>query len=348
MSAATAYGVLFWVTLVILLTMIGISVYAILKVESDLKTGFSQGCNANYAWAKANPSVANYWSKGFSMPTAFDPNLALACIYCNAMTAGLQCQSNLVTPAGMSLVTSLQTMGETMGTVLSGTVEVEGTNATVMIVSWRGTETLKDVQVDANEKLVNYPAPNSGQVHAGFLKAYQGARNQLLSVIESMKPEYVFVTGHSLGAAIATLAAYDLALSKLVPAQNIVVVPVASPKVGNVAFAEAYQSQPIANQTFIVCNAFDFVPTLPFVTSYVHVLQPHSFALEAAWTQYGNESNGNHLMPVYAQAMIENIAGKCDVAALTCTNESVAAYAGGGARRPRTNRLAKVMRRIAF
>src|SRR3990167_1414113 len=184
---SAAYEVLFWVTLVILLGVIGVAVYASLKVESELKTGFNQGCNTNLTWANANKAVANLSASPgiLTLKTSFDPKMALALIYCNAMMAGTVCQSNqFVPPNGMKLVAYLNTEGESLGCVLSGSVLVDGTSQSVAIVSWRGTETLKDVDIDARETLVDYPlAPNSGKVHQGFLQAYQGARDQLLNVL---------------------------------------------------------------------------------------------------------------------------------------------------------------------
>lgn len=55
-------------------------------------------------------------------------------------------------------------------------------------------------------------------VHSGFLGAYDSVRNKVFRVVEQLtasrsaeEPWTVFVTGHSLGGALATLAAYDIA-----------------------------------------------------------------------------------------------------------------------------------------
>jgi len=55
-------------------------------------------------------------------------------------------------------------------------------------------------------------------VHSGFLSAYDSVRTKVFRIVEQVtasrspeEPWVVFMTGHSLGGALATLAAYDLA-----------------------------------------------------------------------------------------------------------------------------------------
>lgn len=66
------------------------------------------------------------------------------------------------------------------------------------------------------------PCPRAGlelplsQVHHGFLSAYTSVRPQVLGVLDALlageaEPWTVYCTGHSLGGALSTLCAYDLA-----------------------------------------------------------------------------------------------------------------------------------------
>jgi hypothetical protein len=55
-------------------------------------------------------------------------------------------------------------------------------------------------------------------VHSGFLSAYDSVRAKVLSLVDTLTrdaspgdPWVVFVTGHSLGGALATLCAYEMA-----------------------------------------------------------------------------------------------------------------------------------------
>jgi alpha-beta hydrolase superfamily lysophospholipase len=58
-------------------------------------------------------------------------------------------------------------------------------------------------------------------VHSGFLGAYDSIKTKLFRIVDQVTasrsaedPWVVFVTGHSLGGALATLAAYDVSRRK--------------------------------------------------------------------------------------------------------------------------------------
>lgn len=55
-------------------------------------------------------------------------------------------------------------------------------------------------------------------VHSGFLSAYDSVKVKVFSLVDALtadaspaRPWRVFVTGHSLGGALATLCSYELA-----------------------------------------------------------------------------------------------------------------------------------------
>eukprot|EP01039_Chlorochromonas_danica_P003837 gene3837-4190_t len=94
----------------------------------------------------------------------------------------------------------------------------------VLLLSFRGTETIriKDILVDM--KVVQAPFRDDhlllrqAMVHAGFLEAYRSVQTSLLheisDILESSddpNDEWdIYITGHSLGGALATLCAFDL------------------------------------------------------------------------------------------------------------------------------------------
>lgn len=51
---------------------------------------------------------------------------------------------------------------------------------------------------------------DSCEVHSGFYDSYQSLKPQMISALNSINANSVIITGHSLGAAIANLAAYDV------------------------------------------------------------------------------------------------------------------------------------------
>ena len=75
------------------------------------------------------------------------------------------------------------------------------------VVSFRGTD-VKDssnLVFDVDLELVKWEG--AGRVHEGFLSALEEVREDLESAIESVRPCRLVYTGHSLGAAMATLMA---------------------------------------------------------------------------------------------------------------------------------------------
>ena len=81
-------------------------------------------------------------------------------------------------------------------------------------------------------------------VHVGFLRGYLSVRTRLLTMIEALKRDEggdwsVYVTGHSLGGALATICAADLG-SGICAADDVVMYNFGSPRVGNLAFVKHF------------------------------------------------------------------------------------------------------------
>jgi Lipase (class 3) len=122
-------------------------------------------------------------------------------------------------------------------------------NAEKLYIVFRGTQFTSgiDFAQEWAEDAASLPLKpmGAGKVHLGFYGAYEALRE---AVVAAGKP--AVITGHSLGAAIATLCWADLGGDLMT---------FASPRVGDPAFATALWN----GQTVRIVNAPDIVPDVP-------------------------------------------------------------------------------------
>ena len=106
---------------------------------------------------------------------------------------------------------------------------------------FRGTEYCrKDIFTDLKFFKTSPYYDSEIKVHSGFYNCYINDKTYL-KIREHCKTLYsLVITGHSLGGAIATLCAFDLA--KKYPYLKIKVITFGSPRVGNKKFMEIYNS----------------------------------------------------------------------------------------------------------
>lgn len=111
------------------------------------------------------------------------------------------------------------------------------------LIAFRGTAGFSDWCTDAKF----WPAARLPWRHCGFEQTWQGVKPQVEAWLEKVarklgrRPQ-IYLAGHSLGGAVATLAAVDLA-----PNYDIArVVTIGSPRVGGRGFCNLYQKMPAA------------------------------------------------------------------------------------------------------
>ena len=120
------------------------------------------------------------------------------------------------------------------------------------VLAFRGTEKhFADIKTDLDARF--YHQGNTG-VHTGFLNAFEAVKPQIIRAVESIPDTYkVYITGHSLGGALAIIAARGLNSDKLAACYTF-----GGPRVGNSEFGES-----IKPPIYRVVNAADMVPRLP-------------------------------------------------------------------------------------
>eukprot|EP00045_Choanoeca_perplexa_P003183 m.29001 g.29001 ORF g.29001 m.29001 type:complete len:303 (+) comp11911_c0_seq1:399-1307(+) len=147
-----------------------------------------------------------------------------------------------------------------------GYVGIHNDSKTV-VVSFQGTHSVRQWVDDLTFSKVplNYTGASSDVlVHKGFLHAYSEVENITNRIVNEAVKEYpgytVHVTGHSLGAAIATLCSLDLAINN--PTMRITQYTFGQPRVGNEAFAQFHKQSSVL-ALYRTVHHKDIVPHLP-------------------------------------------------------------------------------------
>jgi len=146
-----------------------------------------------------------------------------------------------------------------------------GMNSTVfppqIVVVFRGTE-LDDLENWITDlhfaHFVDYRNVSDASVHSGFYEAYESVSEQILGNLTALFSIYpnaeLVLVGHSLGAALATLAATDLYFT-LNYAPNTYVWTYGCPRVGNIGYANLFDE--VTYSTWRLTHWEDVVPHLP-------------------------------------------------------------------------------------
>jgi hypothetical protein len=157
---------------------------------------------------------------------------------------------NALAPVGFSLVAEIS---EPSGT---GTYGILVRNDRTAVLAFRGTQPddMSDIMDDANILPMSWET--GGKVHSGFANALLRVRDQVARLLGA-ETLPVIMTGHSLGAAVATLAA-SLFHPKLL-------VTFGSPHVGDTEFCQGLTSAVSINRYVDCCDIVcqlppDFLP----------------------------------------------------------------------------------------
>lgn len=198
------------------------------------------------------------------------------------------------------------------------------------VFSFRGTASLLDIIDDLGvekkpftpiDRSVSIPA--GVKVESGFCDIYtedDGAMPSMQQQVFELLDRYaaskdhpiqeLWITGHSLGAALCELFSLDVALSR--PKISASIVNFACPRVGNAEFVAFYEQQAAeqnpASRTLRVQNVYDRVPCVPLESmGYQHV----SDAFLIAFHKHG-------VLPLDLEFIVHNHASANYQAVLQC------------------------------
>lgn len=145
-----------------------------------------------------------------------------------------------------------------------------------IVLSFRGTHDAEAWVADLDAKQIAYPWVELGFVHEGFYGAWKslehGGLAAKLSALTAAHPRSeVLLTGHSLGAALAQIAALEIRSSyhyKSMPIGAVNVIAFGAPRWANRRVAEHYDQ--VINSSWRIINQDDIVVTMPSIWSGYH------------------------------------------------------------------------------
>ncbi|MCM3720222.1 lipase family protein [Fictibacillus phosphorivorans] len=158
--------------------------------------------------------------------------LAVMCHQAYQLSAG----KSFILPKGYSLKCPIpSSSGEIFGFIAESEDHV--------VIVFRGTSTVKNVTSYLNISQVTFPfVKDCGKTHRGITRLYSASRSIILTVLMRTSPrKKLLVTGHSLGACLATLFTLDAAVNT--PFNNPILYTFASLPIGNTAFVKSFYKE---------------------------------------------------------------------------------------------------------
>lgn len=134
----------------------------------------------------------------------------------------------------------------------------------IVLISFRGTESVADWI--GNLKLASAPYDEFGHVHFGFLECYGNVRASIVAAAKAAAADgaRVWITGHSLGGALATLAAADICKTCNIAGVHTF----GQPRLASGTF-QSFIAQNLTDRFHRFVNDDDIVPRVP--PGYKHV-----------------------------------------------------------------------------
>lgn len=131
----------------------------------------------------------------------------------------------------------------------------------VQYIVFRGTSSIRDLMADFDIRRTKF---HGAYVHKGFYTQYTSIAPEIKSTL-SPSAHTIVCTGHSLGGALATLAALDLAA----PGKKIVCCTFGSPRVGDDQMVQLFEQK--VHTSFRVFHECDPIHMVPISHRFTHV-----------------------------------------------------------------------------
>lgn len=170
-----------------------------------------------------------------------------------------------------------------------------------IVIAFRGTQSEADWIADARIRQRPYPYnQQAGLVHEGFLAVYESCRDEIFETYKSLPTKPIYITGHSLGGALAALHALDVATNASFP--EVTMYNYGAPRVGDPQFVQTYTNLVSNSRCFV--NTTDTVPKIPpkrlYSPSTKQTIYYDQDPLQLSFTIQTGSTVGNHNPQTYS------------------------------------------------
>ncbi len=175
-------------------------------------------------------------------------------------------------------------------------------DANVQLVSYKdGMKKVKGFNADSSSETIS-TINDFGYVTAGFRGIYISLRKQMIEALNKCPADSrIFVTGHSLGSALATLAIPDILNNTAFNnPEKIELYTFASPRCGDRTFATRVQETRVHH--WRIANTEDVVTTLPFPTGNIFAIDSSEQGVKpdaAGGGLTGEDKNPNPIFGIF-------------------------------------------------
>ena len=126
----------------------------------------------------------------------------------------------------------------------------------------------------------------------GFSELWPCMEEEIVSLLSQYTGYKLWISGHSLGGAIASLASTYIAYHNIAPRKDIILYTFGMPRVGN--YNHAYQHDELVRNSWRVVNYCDPVPHFPSLASILVVNGPYHHGIEAYYSDVAVSPQSPH------------------------------------------------------
>ena len=208
-----------------------------------------------------------------------------------------ECLENVLSSEKFQLQRVVTTKCDIVENECSGYVAVSHALKAV-VVAFRGSAKYEQAIVEFLESfLIPEVSFLDGKVQSYWYRAFYVLWPSMEAEVKALvvkNPSYqIWVTGHSLGAAVASLASTWLAYYNTEPRKNIILYTFGMPRVGNYKYA--LQHDQLVNNSWRVVNSNDLVPHFPLVVGAPSKLRgPYHHGVEVFYSEDAVSVNSTH------------------------------------------------------